>query len=382
MAILLSTLFVYPQLLFLKSIFLTLELKQMTALPISREGILSKRKNTLMDMKNERQEREDKGGNPMTTNQSGWNIDNSYSRLPKIFYSLQKPTTVEAPELVIFNESLAEELGLNPEALQDEEGAVIFGGNEIPEGGTPLAQAYAGHQFGHFTMLGDGRAVLLGEQITPDGERFDIQLKGSGRTPYSRGGDGRAGLGPMLREFIISEAMVGLGIPTTRSLAVTTTGEEIIRETMQTGAILTRVAASHLRVGTFQFAANWGKTEDLRALADYAIERHYPEVAGEDNRYLSFLKKVIKRQASLIAKWQQVGFIHGVMNTDNMTISGESIDYGPCASWTRMTRRRFSVQLTGMAAMPMGISRISVAGIFRVLLKRYCLYCMRKKMRP
>ncbi|MBT2685925.1 protein adenylyltransferase SelO [Bacillus sp. ISL-37] len=267
----------------------------------------------------------------MTTNQSGWNIDNSYSRLPKIFYSLQKPTTVEAPELVIFNESLAEELGLNPEALQDEEGAVIFGGNEIPEGGTPLAQAYAGHQFGHFTMLGDGRAVLLGEQITPDGERFDIQLKGSGRTPYSRGGDGRAGLGPMLREFIISEAMVGLGIPTTRSLAVTTTGEEIIRETMQTGAILTRVAASHLRVGTFQFAANWGKTEDLRALADYAIERHYPEVAGEDNRYLSFLKKVIKRQASLIAKWQQVGFIHGVMNTDNMTISGESIDYGPCA---------------------------------------------------
>ncbi|ESU31786.1 hypothetical protein G3A_14805 [Bacillus sp. 17376] len=267
----------------------------------------------------------------MTNNQAGWNIENSYSSLPKIFYSLQKPTPVEAPEVVIFNESLAEELGLNPEVLQGDDGAAIFGGNEVPEGGTPLAQAYAGHQFGHFTMLGDGRAVLLGEQITPDGESFDIQLKGSGRTPYSRGGDGRAGLGPMLREFIISEAMVGLGIPTTRSLSVATTGEQIIRETMQTGAILTRVAASHLRVGTFQFAANWGKTEDLRALADYAIERHYHEVAGEDDRYLSFLKKVIKRQAALIAKWQHVGFIHGVMNTDNMTISGETIDYGPCA---------------------------------------------------
>ncbi|WP_079504627.1 protein adenylyltransferase SelO [Mesobacillus jeotgali] len=267
----------------------------------------------------------------MTDNQAGWKMDNSYSRLPKIFYSLQKPTTVKAPEVVIFNETLAEELGLDSEALQSDDGAAIFGGNEIPEGGNPLAQAYAGHQFGHFTMLGDGRAVLLGEQITPDGQRFDIQLKGSGRTPYSRGGDGRAGLGPMLREFIISEAMVGLGIPTTRSLAVATTGEEIIRETMQTGAVLTRVAASHLRVGTFQFAANWGDTEDLRALADYAINRHYPELEKEENRYLAFLKNVIRRQAALIAKWQHVGFIHGVMNTDNMTISGETIDYGPCA---------------------------------------------------
>jgi serine/tyrosine/threonine adenylyltransferase len=267
----------------------------------------------------------------MTDNHAGWKMDNSYSRLPNIFYSLQTPTPVKAPEVVIFNESLAEELGLNSEALQGDEGAAIFGGNEIPQGGTPLSQAYAGHQFGHFTMLGDGRAVLLGEQITPDGDRFDIQLKGSGRTPYSRGGDGRAGLGPMLREFIISEAMTGLGIPTTRSLAVTVTGEEIIRETMQTGAVLTRVAASHLRVGTFQFAANWGKTEDLRELADYAIKRHYPELEGEGNRYLLFLKKVIKKQAALIAKWQHVGFIHGVMNTDNMTISGETIDYGPCA---------------------------------------------------
>jgi serine/tyrosine/threonine adenylyltransferase len=267
----------------------------------------------------------------MTDNQAGWKMDNSYSRLPKLFYSLQKPTTVKAPEVVIFNETLAEELGLDSEALKSDAGAAIFGGNEIPEEGTPLAQAYAGHQFGHFTMLGDGRAVLLGEQITPEGQRFDIQLKGSGRTPYSRGGDGRAGLGPMLREFIISEAMAGLGIPTTRSLAVAVTGEEIIRETMQTGAVLTRVAASHLRVGTFQFAANWGDTEDLRALADYAINRHDPELEKEENRYLAFLENVIRRQAALIAKWQHVGFIHGVMNTDNMTISGETIDYGPCA---------------------------------------------------
>ncbi len=275
--------------------------------------------------------RKSKGGDPMTNNEAGWNLDNSYSGLPNMFFSFQKPTPVKAPEVVIFNESLADELGLDIEALQNDQGAAILGGNEIPEGGKPLAQAYAGHQFGHFTMLGDGRAILLGEQITPAGKRYDIQLKGSGRTPYARGGDGRAGLGPMLREFIISEAMAGLEIPTTRSLAVTVTGEQIIRETMQTGAILTRVAASHLRVGTFQYAANWGKKEDLRALADYAIKRHYPELEGEDDRYLLFLEKVIKRQAELITKWQMVGFIHGVMNTDNMTISGETIDYGPCA---------------------------------------------------
>jgi serine/tyrosine/threonine adenylyltransferase len=207
----------------------------------------------------------------------------------------------------------------------------VFAGNKIPDGASPLAQAYAGHQFGHFTMLGDGRAVLIGEQITPTGERFDIQLKGSGRTPYSRGGDGRAAIGPMLREYIISEAMHGLGIPTTRSLAVVTTGEEIARESYLPGAILTRVAASHLRVGTFQYAARWASVEELRELADYAIKRHYPEIEGDENRYLSFLQEVIKRQAMLIAKWQLVGFIHGVMNTDNMTISGESIDYGPCA---------------------------------------------------
>jgi serine/tyrosine/threonine adenylyltransferase len=263
--------------------------------------------------------------------ETGWNFDNSYACLPQTFFTSQKPTSVSSPKLAIFNEPLATSLGVNIQSLQSEEGAAVFAGNKIPQGASPLAQAYAGHQFGHFTMLGDGRAVLLGEQITPTGERLDIQLKGSGRTPYSRGGDGRAALGPMLREYIISEAMHGLGIPTTRSLAVTTTGEEIARESYLPGAILTRVAASHLRVGTFQYAARWGSEEELRELADYAIKRHYPEIEGDENRYLSFLHEVIKRQAMLIAKWQLVGFIHGVMNTDNMTISGETIDYGPCA---------------------------------------------------
>ncbi|WP_371361713.1 Protein adenylyltransferase SelO [Sporomusa rhizae] len=260
---------------------------------------------------------------------TGWNFNNSYARLPKLFFSLQKPTPVQAPGLLIFNNSLAHSLGLNSEKLQSEDGVAILAGNRIPEVALPLAQAYAGHQFGHFTMLGDGRAVLLGEQITPSGERFDIQLKGSGRTPYSRGGDGRAALGPMLREYIISEAMHALGIATTRSLAVVGTGETIVRETNQPGAILVRVAASHLRVGTFQYAANWGG--ELQILADYALKRHFPYVEDNENRYSSLLTEVVKRQAELIAKWQLVGFIHGVMNTDNMTISGETIDYGPCA---------------------------------------------------
>ncbi|MFJ7724974.1 YdiU family protein [Neobacillus sp. NPDC097160] len=261
----------------------------------------------------------------------GWNFDNSYARLPKSFYSSQSPVPVRSPKLIILNGPLAVSLGLNVEGLQSEEGVAVFAGNQIPEGALPLAQAYAGHQFGHFTMLGDGRAVLLGEQITPLGERFDIQLKGPGRTPYSRGGDGRAALGPMLREYIISEAMNGLGIPTTRSLAVVSTGELVIRETDLPGAILTRVAASHIRVGTFQYVAKWGTVEELRILADYTLTRHFPDVEADESRYLSLLQEVIKRQAALIAKWQLVGFIHGVMNTDNMTISGETIDYGPCA---------------------------------------------------
>jgi uncharacterized protein YdiU (UPF0061 family) len=261
----------------------------------------------------------------------GWNLDNSYASLPETFFRSLKPTPVRSPKLAAFNQPLAIALDLDEKALQSEDGIEVFAGNQIPQGSLPLAQAYAGHQFGHFNMLGDGRALLLGEQITSKGERFDIQLKGSGRTPYSRGGDGRAALGPMLREYIISEAMYGLGIPTTRSLAVVTTGESVIRETPLPGAVLTRVASSHIRVATFQYAAQWGTVEELRALADYTIKRHFPEGLDAPNPYLYFLQEVIKGQAKLIAKWQQVGFIHGVMNTDNMTISGETIDYGPCA---------------------------------------------------
>ncbi len=264
--------------------------------------------------------------------EAGWKLDNSYSRLPQTFFSKQSPTAVPNPELAVLNEPLAVELGLKVRELRAENGVAVLAGNRIPEGAVPLAQAYAGHQFGYFTMLGDGRALLLGEQIAPSGKRMDIQLKGSGRTPYSRRGDGRAALGPMLREYIISEAMYALGIPTTRSLAVVATGEPVIRETVLSGAVLTRVAASHLRVGTFQYAASRGNPEELRALADYALERHFPEVKAEGKeRYLALLHEVIKRQAGLIAQWQLVGFIHGVMNTDNMAISGETIDYGPCA---------------------------------------------------
>ncbi|MCL6617078.1 MAG: YdiU family protein [Anoxybacillus ayderensis] len=262
---------------------------------------------------------------------ANWNFDNSYARLPERFFTKIRPTPVSDPALVVLNRSFAEELRLCAEALADEEGVAVFAGNRIPEGAEPLAQAYAGHQFGHFNMLGDGRAILLGEHVTPNGERVDIQLKGAGRTPYSRGGDGRAALGPMLREYIISEAMHALRIPTTRSLAVVTTGEVVMRETELPGAILTRVAASHLRVGTFQYAARFLSKEELQSLADYAIKRHYPNGEHAPNRYLFFLEEVMKKQAALVAKWQLVGFIHGVMNTDNMTISGETIDYGPCA---------------------------------------------------
>lgn len=269
------------------------------------------------------------------TTEIGWNLDNSYVRLPKAFFTSKHPTPVHSPELVILNDQLAKSLGLNGDELRSNEGVAILAGNQIPQGATPLAQAYAGHQFGYFNMLGDGRAVLLGEQITPLGERVDIQLKGAGRTPYSRGGDGRAALGPMLREYIISEAMHALGIATTRSLAVITTGEAIMRETEQIGAILTRIATSHIRVGTFQYISKFGTVEELKALAEYTLQRHFPEAASYENPYLLLLREVIKHQAELIAKWQLVGFIHGVMNTDNMTISGETIDYGPCAFMDR-----------------------------------------------
>jgi len=263
--------------------------------------------------------------------ETGWHFDNSYAQLPEAFYVRQKPVPVGAPKLVMFNETLARSLGLNPDALKDGEGAALFAGNRIPEGADPLAQAYAGHQFGYFTMLGDGRAILLGEQITPQGKRFDIQFKGSGRTPFSRQGDGRAALGPMLREYIISEALHALGIPTTRSLAVVTTGEPVFRETPLQGAILTRTAASHIRVGTFEYAAARGNPDDLRALADYTIRRHFPDLVANRNPYLALLGGVMERQASLVARWLLAGFVHGVMNTDNMSLCGETIDYGPCA---------------------------------------------------
>lgn len=263
--------------------------------------------------------------------ETGWNFDNSYARLPSKFFSVLDPTPVRSPKPVVFNEPLAAALGLDAGMLQSDEATAVFAGNQLPAGAEPLAQAYAGHQFGHFTMLGDGRAILLGEQLTPAGGRFDIQLKGSGRTPYSRGGDGRAALGPMLREYIISEAMHALGIATTRSLAVVTTGEPVYRQDEQPGAILTRVASSHLRIGTFEYASKWGTEEELRILADYALHRHFEGFEAVGNKYVFLLKQVVKRQAELVSKWQLVGFIHGVMNTDNMAISGETIDYGPCA---------------------------------------------------
>ncbi|MES2985286.1 MAG: YdiU family protein [Pseudomonadota bacterium] len=258
-------------------------------------------------------------------------FDNSYARLPEAFYAQLAPIPVAAPHLLLFNGELAGALGLDSKLLSGEQGTAIFAGNRLPEGASPLAQAYAGHQFGHFTMLGDGRAILLGEHLMADGRRFDIQLKGSGRTPFSRSGDGRAALAPMLREYIISEAMYALGIPTTRSLAVVASGETIMREKPLPGAILTRVASSHLRVGTFEYIARLNNPAFLKMLADYAIQRHYPKCAEAANPYLALLQAVAERQALLLAQWMCVGFVHGVMNTDNMTLSGETIDYGPCA---------------------------------------------------
>ncbi|MCL1882489.1 MAG: YdiU family protein [Defluviitaleaceae bacterium] len=254
-----------------------------------------------------------------------WNIENTYSELPEIFFRKQNPEIMPAPRLVIFNENLAEVLGLRDEGQSPE----IFAGSKLPPNSIPISQAYAGYQFGHFAMLGDGRAVLLGEQITPAGERFDVQLKGSGRTPYSRNGDGYAAISPMLREYIISEAMFSLNIPTTRSLAVALTGKDVVRENILQGAVLTRIASSHIRVGTFNYITAYGG--DIKILADYSIWRHFPEFKNSEEKYVLFLREVAKRQAVLIAKWQSVGFIHGVMNTDNMAISGETIDYGPCA---------------------------------------------------
>ena len=259
--------------------------------------------------------------------EAGWRFDNSYTRLPEVLFARQNPVPVAQPKLVVCNQKLAESMGLDAEDLVAE----VFAGNTIPPGAEPIAQAYAGHQFGHFTMLGDGRAILLGEHVTPSGVRLDVQLKGSGRTPFSRRGDGRAALGPMLREYIISEAMHGLGIPTTRSLAVVSTGEAVYRDTALPGAVLTRIAASHIRVGTFEYLAATRNPEALRTLAEHTRTRHFPELASAAEPHRALLEAVIDRQASLIARWMLVGFIHGVMNTDNMALSGETIDYGPCA---------------------------------------------------
>jgi uncharacterized protein YdiU (UPF0061 family) len=261
-----------------------------------------------------------------------FHFENSFARLPARFYARQAPTPVAAPHLIKLNVDLARELGLDPLALASAEGVAVLAGNRIAEGSEPLAAAYAGHQFGNFVpQLGDGRAILLGEVMGRDGVRYDIQLKGAGPTPFSRRGDGRAALGPVLREYIVSEAMAALGIPTTRALAAVVTGEITMRETPQLGAIVVRVAQSHVRVGSFQYFATREDVEGVKILADYVIARHYPDAARAENPYRALLDGVIARQASLIAQWLCVGFIHGVMNTDNMTISGETIDYGPCA---------------------------------------------------
>ena len=261
-----------------------------------------------------------------------FNFDNSFARSLEGFYASCEANPAIAPKFLLLNQGLAEELGLDPVTLDSEAGLAIFSGNVAPEGSEPLAQVYAGHQFGGFTpQLGDGRALLLGEVIDCQHRRRDIQLKGSGRTPFSRGGDGKAALGPVLREYLIGESMHALGVPTTRALAAVTTGELVQRETPLPGAVLTRVAASHIRVGTFQFFAARGEADKVRELADYAIARHYPDTADAENHYLAFFDAVADSQAALVARWMSIGFIHGVMNTDNMTISGETIDYGPCA---------------------------------------------------
>ena len=261
----------------------------------------------------------------------GWHFDNSYYKLPKSFREEIDPVPVKKPELIVLNKNLAKSLGLDFSNYNKDEISHILSGNDLPKGSNSIAQAYAGHQFGHFTMLGDGRAVLIGEHISKSDERFDIQFKGSGKTSFSRSGDGRAALGPMLREYIISEALHFLNIPTTRSLAVVKTGEEVFREEVLIGAILTRIASSHIRVGTFQYIAARQKKDELETLFNYVIQRHYPELENSKNKALDLLTVLIDKQIDLVINWMRVGFIHGVMNTDNMTISGETIDYGPCA---------------------------------------------------
>ena len=262
---------------------------------------------------------------------AGWSFDNTYAKLPDGLLIKQKPIPVKSPELIILNKNLSNDLNLNFTNINKEDLSQLFSGNLLPKGSDSIAQAYAGHQFGHFTILGDGRAVLLGEHVSKNNERFDIQFKGSGKTPFSRNGDGRAALGPMLREYIISEAMYGLNIPTTRSLAVIKTGEKVMREKELPGAILTRIASSHIRVGTFQYLAAAQNDKNLKVMLDYVINRHYPNIKNSQNKALDLLETLINVQINLVVDWMRTGFIHGVMNTDNMSISGETIDYGPCA---------------------------------------------------
>ena len=264
-------------------------------------------------------------------NKINWNFDNTYFNLSEPFREKINPSPVKKPEIILLNNDLAKLLNLDFSKISNSELSNVFSGNLLPAGSNSIAQAYAGHQFGHFTMLGDGRAILLGEHVSQSNKKYDIQFKGSGKTAFSRNGDGRAALGPMLREYIISEAMNALKIPTTRSLAVVKTGELIQREKALQGAILTRVASSHIRVGTFQYIAARQKDDELKTLLDYTIDRHYPEIKNSNNQALDLLNRLIERQCDLVVNWMRVGFIHGVMNTDNMTISGETIDYGPCA---------------------------------------------------
>ena len=264
-------------------------------------------------------------------NKINWNFDNTYFNLSEPFREKINPSPVKKPEIILLNNDLAKLLSLDFSKISNTELSNIFSGNLLPAGSNSIAQAYAGHQFGHFTMLGDGRAILLGEHVSQSNKKYDIQFKGSGKTAFSRNGDGRAALGPMLREYIISEAMNALKIPTTRSLAVVKTGELIQREKALQGAILTRVASSHIRVGTFQYIAARQKNDELKTLLDYTIDRHYPEIKNSNNQALDLLNRLIERQCDLVVNWMRVGFIHGVMNTDNMTVSGETIDYGPCA---------------------------------------------------
>ena len=268
-------------------------------------------------------------------NKIDWKFENSYLQLPKDMQSKQLPEKVKNPKIVLINNNLSNELGINLSNLDPEYLALVFSGNQLPAGSDTIAMAYAGHQFGHFTILGDGRAILIGEHINNKKQRYEIQFKGSGKTEFSRNGDGKAALGPMLREYIISEAMYHLNIPTTRSLAVVKTDEKVIRETELTRAILTRVASSHIRVGTFQYFAYKKDDESLKSLVNYSIDRHYPEIKNSENIYINLIDRLMDKQIDLVVNWMRVGFIHGVMNTDNMALSGETIDYGPCAFMDR-----------------------------------------------